>query len=86
MPYRNLPSSDAASLNALRALVKKQLATPPADWLYDAAQGAELAFNADAEHGSRAAAQSGFLKSLDFNLANSTAAPSRSSIRHNMLA
>ena len=41
MPYRNLPSSDAASLNALRALVKKQLATPPADWLYDAAQGAE---------------------------------------------
>jgi hypothetical protein len=41
MPYRNLPSSDAASLTALRALVKKQLATPAADWLYDATLGAE---------------------------------------------
>ena len=43
MPYRNLPNSDTASLTALRAIVKKQLATPAADWPFDAAQGAENA-------------------------------------------
>ena len=41
MPFRMLPNSDASSLNALRSLTRKQTTTAPADWPFDAAQGAE---------------------------------------------